>query len=920
MLGLLPAGARTLSPAEAQSAVRQFFRGSAMRAPAAVGAGLHLSATVRTPAGEPALYIFAGPGADGMVVASAESGTPAVLGYADAGAFDYATANPQLRYWLDTYAREIEALRQAPQPKSPMLSRAPRAARAAIQPICKTLWDQRAPFNDMCPALTGTRTVTGCVATAVSQAMKVFQWPEQGSGTVSYQWEAGRRTLTADLSGSTYAWSDMVDNYSEGSPTSAQDQAVATLMRDVGYAVNMNYNTATAGGSGASEMMIAPALIENFGYDKAMYLAPRDCYELDTWEDMVYGELALGRPVIYVGQGTAGGHCFICDGYRADGYFHMNWGWNGDSDGYYLLSALNPPALGTGGGAGGFNSMQSAMMGMQKPVAGSAYHYTMRNYDALTISPTTASLDATYTLSGQFVNTSATAFTGAIGVKVTDEAGNATYINCGQFDTPVKPLYGLTQYNVDGSDLPATPGTYTVAPVFKPDGAEWQEMLSDVTEVGSYTMTVSASQRVFAPVGGSSQSDADIYVDAVSLSSTSLTLGSSVTATGTLYNQGDSDFSGSIYGVLVYEQDGKYYAEDSSSAMNVSVPAGSNQGIIYPCTFSRADPGTYDFYFAYDNHLISQGVSVTISGTPSQGTAELYAYNVTLDSDALQNGKPYTATATLYNEGDGDFSGSIQGALLYESGGSYYAAGRSAEMNVQVEAGQMKEITYTGTFTDVEPGTYEFCFISGNSAISTSVDVTISGAVEDTELSVSALRFLSGQKGSDGVQELMSDDIAVGATVQCTSGAFTSEVKADIFSADGSYLATLGSETLSLAKGESRAIEVRGTFPQGQTGSTYRIALFTGEEQIGSQHLTFRIAGQSGINGVGAGKASLRLHADLLEVRDARRMGTLTVYDAAGKPVLSTTERQLNVGSLAPGMYVAVATTDAGALRLPLLR
>ena len=63
--------------------------------------------------------------------------------------------------------------------------------------------------------------------------------------------------------------------------------------------------------------------------------------------------------MIFCGTGSAGGHCFVADGYDSNNYLHINWGWGGTSDGYFDCDALNPDVLGAGGGAGGFNYSQS---------------------------------------------------------------------------------------------------------------------------------------------------------------------------------------------------------------------------------------------------------------------------------------------------------------------------------------------------------------------------------------------------------------------------------------------------------------------------------------------------------------------------------------------------------------------------------
>ena len=42
----------------------------------------------------------------------------------------------------------------------------------------------------------------------------------------------------------------------------------------------------------------------------------------------------------------------MCDGYDGNGYYHFNWGWSGSSDGYFLLSSLNPSTNGIGSAIG----------------------------------------------------------------------------------------------------------------------------------------------------------------------------------------------------------------------------------------------------------------------------------------------------------------------------------------------------------------------------------------------------------------------------------------------------------------------------------------------------------------------------------------------------------------------------------------
>ena len=77
--------------------------------------------------------------------------------------------------------------------------------------------------------------------------------------------------------------------------------------------------------------------------------------------------MAENRPVIFSGSKKTGGHAFICDGYDGNGMFHFNWGWNGQSNGFFLMNVVNPDAQGTGSASGAYGYVldQSALIGIE---------------------------------------------------------------------------------------------------------------------------------------------------------------------------------------------------------------------------------------------------------------------------------------------------------------------------------------------------------------------------------------------------------------------------------------------------------------------------------------------------------------------------------------------------------------------------
>ena len=322
--------------------------------------------------GEPTLYVFDDKENQSFMVVSADDATIPLLGYSDHG-FDKQNMPPALEYWLNEYSRQIQYLRD-----NNIVSPSTRGVIQLpdwepVAPLLKTKWDQLEPYNDMCPVLDGVRVPSGCVATATSQVMKYFNHPAKPQGSVEYTYTYKQSngnevevTNSMDFNGITFDWNNMLDNYN-GNATQAQKDAVALLTKAVGYAVEMMYAPDT---SGAYSSNIAPALVNYFNYDKDIRFYYRTWFNYSKWGEMIYDNIKNVGPVIYGGSGTGGGHSFVLDGYSSGGYFHVNWGWNGMSDGYYVLDALDPYSLGTGGGTGGFNFYQDAVVNIKKPVTG----------------------------------------------------------------------------------------------------------------------------------------------------------------------------------------------------------------------------------------------------------------------------------------------------------------------------------------------------------------------------------------------------------------------------------------------------------------------------------------------------------------------------------------------------------------------
>ena len=285
----------------------------------------------------------------GYVIVSGVDCTREILGYSQTGTLDLESLPANLQWWLDEYARQIDALGTSTIAVKPFrLSEV-----SAIPPLIHTKWSQREPYNYMCPDGSGkdyyemeyninNRCVTGCVATAMAQVMNYWQWPESCPALKPYITERTEKYTTIflvkNLPSTTFKWNLMKDYYSYADTGDAAD-AVAELMRYCGQSVKMNYGTS---GSPAYSNKLKEALVETFNYNPNIESIYRKNYNLDEWENIIYNELAGGRPVLYSGEDGDDGHAFVVDGYSSDGLFHVNLGWGGYQDDYFVLSVADP--------------------------------------------------------------------------------------------------------------------------------------------------------------------------------------------------------------------------------------------------------------------------------------------------------------------------------------------------------------------------------------------------------------------------------------------------------------------------------------------------------------------------------------------------------------------------------------------------
>ena len=367
-------------------------------------------------AGFAQLYVFST--SHSFVLMAADSRVQPVLGYSLNGGFDIEGMPDNKRAWIKEYGDGIQfaidhqtrASAETTRQWRALLDGDPDAGRAIteVTPLITTQWNQGSPYNLLCPS----NSVTGCVATAMAQVMKYWDYPEHGIGSHSYvHYNYGE--LSADFQNTAYDWDNMTDTYNSSS-TQAEKMAVATLMYHCGVAVDMDYSPS---GSGAGAAIVAEALKNYFNYSSEVAYHNRSEYDDDVWIGMLKADLDLERPIWYCGSGSDIGHAFVFDGYNDDDYFHVNWGWGGSCDEYYLVNNLNPGPGGIGSGAYGvYNESQGAIFGVHPSecTAGTPTDLTYtQNEREVTLSWTTANNAASYNVycNGNLVgNTSETSY------------------------------------------------------------------------------------------------------------------------------------------------------------------------------------------------------------------------------------------------------------------------------------------------------------------------------------------------------------------------------------------------------------------------------------------------------------------------------------------------------------------------------
>lgn len=365
----------------------------------------------------------------GFVIISSDDDFRDILGYCPNGSYQEDDLPDGFKYWLETLEEEMSVAKANKLKKSEEEQDV--SGQPSIEPLIKTYWAQGEPYNNMIPIgstnHSNGKAATGCVATAMAQVMRYWEWPSGNATGRCYNTNYDISLTFTYFAFTRYNWDLMLSAYGDYTSagkssldekqeyTEEQAKAVAELMYHCGVTTNMKWGNSSSTGN----TIAMKALMTYYRYNKYMHAVGRDVCSPREYRDILLNELNHGRPMLYWGKNTnGGGHYFICDGFDTNtGMFHFNWGWAGLYDGYYALSAVNGEQL-------AYNYFQFACVGCQPETEG---EYT----PVITASTMTLgevkygyNLDITFT---NFTNSSVD-FEGEIGVALLQD-GEIKYSN-----------------------------------------------------------------------------------------------------------------------------------------------------------------------------------------------------------------------------------------------------------------------------------------------------------------------------------------------------------------------------------------------------------------------------------------------------------------------------------------------------------
>lgn len=593
-------------------------------------------------------YIFNAVNGKGFVIVSANDNAIPILGYSMENSFQIENMPPNLKFWLEGYEQEIQNadyVRCSNEIRSDwgmLLAGEPLPVKSTtnVTPLLTTHWDQGWPYNLSCPYDYDAEdnTMTGCVATAMAQVLKYWEYPQIGTGSHTYiDPNYGMQSVDFETG---IAWNEMLNDYSTStSYTLMQASAISSLMYMCGVSVDMNYGIYASGISNfINEYGLLPlpcpetALKTYFNYSDNLEGISKSDFTSAQWISILKNELDSDRVILYTGHdaNNTSAHAFVCDGYSNNNNFHFNWGWSGYCDGYYSINNLAPGSGGSGSGNGNYTYGQQAIIHITP-----SNQVVHPNYD-LVMNSTLTTSDTSYlfgpnhpvSINCAVANTGNATFNGYLVALVSDLNGNIVAEITSSYTTISPNHYVNKSFTVQGG-LPLGPGRYyaIITSVTNLNDLATSRIVKDnINNINfaSFKVTYEANIETFSEF----ESENTIFS------------GQSITVNVDVANFGSSSYSGDI-SVALLSLSGSYVQTiqeySLTSPLNsmthytngldftgvITAPAGD-----YFLTLRYKPQGSSYWYFA-GSYFYQNPVRITIRDEP---VADIYEANNTIST------------------------------------------------------------------------------------------------------------------------------------------------------------------------------------------------------------------------------------------------------------------------------------------------
>ncbi len=356
-------------PVETAMKASKNFLSERVGASQAKGMDLTLVYTEYAETGDPVFYRFQIGEQGFMIVSATDLATP-VLAYSLESNFKEGTGAD---LYCTQYKKDLSYLIQNP---STALStkdlwkhytddnfvvRSNTKGNPCVEPLVTTSWNQDTYYNGSCPYNPASnldidmRSYVGCVALTMGNILYYYRFPENGFGSIYYipkEYDDNGELLYiyppqyVNFSNQHYNYNHMTNSLS------SYNGELAKMLYHCGVSTRMSYGHDGSGTQSEYAMYALQTYFHfshNSQFSSIADVAPSSDL-IPLWVEQAVNELNSHRPLFFSGRNaTDGGHAWIVDGYttitdtagNANTYFHVNWGWGGYDNGFFLLTNQN---------------------------------------------------------------------------------------------------------------------------------------------------------------------------------------------------------------------------------------------------------------------------------------------------------------------------------------------------------------------------------------------------------------------------------------------------------------------------------------------------------------------------------------------------------------------------------------------------